>query len=219
MQVDLIIRDGTVVSHRGVEQANIAVRDGIIVAIGNFEGLRSKEVLDAKGLHILPGVIDTEIHHTVQYVNETRAAVKGGITTAFFLVIGLLGYNYFWGTAQEKEQAQEIFSKGAEAIGAGADLLKSEYQKYNDGKYDEALDNIGDGLSKLKENSGELLGEIDSWEERKEDWDQKKIDLQEQLDADLDSINEEKLKRAFAALKEEREILENEGKRLKEKAE
>jgi len=85
VQVDLIIRDGTVVSHRGVEQANIAVRDGIIVAIGNFEGLRSKEVLDAKGLHILPGVIDTEIHHTVQYVNETRAAVKGGITTAFFL--------------------------------------------------------------------------------------------------------------------------------------
>ena len=141
------------------------------------------------------------------------------ITTAFFLVIGLLGYNYFWGTAQEKEQAQEIFSKGAEAIGAGADLLKSEYQKYNDGKYDEALDNIGDGLSKLKENSGELLGEINSWEERKDDWDQNKIDLQELLDADLDSIDEEKLKRAFAALKEEREMLENEGKRLKEKAE
>ena len=141
------------------------------------------------------------------------------ITTAFFLVIGLLGYNYFWGTAQEKEQAQEIFSKGAEAIGAGADLLKSEYQKYNDGKYDEALDNIGDGLSKLKENSGELLGEINSWEERKDDWDQNKIDLQELLDADLDTIDEEKLKRAFAALKEEREILENEGKRLKEKAE
>ena len=141
------------------------------------------------------------------------------ITTAFFLVIGLLGYNYFWGTAQEKEQAQEIFSKGAEAIGAGADLLKSEYQKYNDGKYDEALDNIGDGLSKLKENSGELLGEINSWEERKDDWDQNKIDLQELLDVDLDTIDEEKLKRAFAALKEEREILENEGKRLKEKAE
>ena len=141
------------------------------------------------------------------------------ITTAFFLVIGLLGYNYFLGTAQEKEQAQEIFSKGAEAVGAGADLLKSEYHKYKDGKYDEALDNISNGLSKLKENGGELLGEIDSWEERKDDWDQKKIDLQELLDADLDSINDEKFKRAFAALNEEREILENEGKRLKEKAE
>jgi len=141
------------------------------------------------------------------------------ITTAFFLVIGLLGYNYFLGTAQEKEQAQEIFSKGAEAVGAGADLLKSEYHKYKDGKYDEALDNISNGLSKLKENGGELFEEINSWEEKKDDWDQKKTDLQELLDADLDSINDEKFKRAFAALEEEREMLENEGKRLKEKAE
>ena len=48
------------------------------------------------------------------------------ISTAFFLVIGLLSYNYFFGTAEEKEQAQEIFSKGAEVVGAGAGLLKSE---------------------------------------------------------------------------------------------
>ena len=52
------------------------------------------------------------------------------ITTAFFLVIGLLGYNYIFGTTEEKEQAQEIFNKGAEVVGAGAGLLKSEYQKY-----------------------------------------------------------------------------------------
>jgi len=141
------------------------------------------------------------------------------ITTAFFLVIGLLGYNYIFGTAQEKEQAQEIFSKGAEAVGAGADLLKLEYHKYKDGKYDEALDNISNSLSKLKENGGELLGEIDSWEERKDDWDHKKIDLQERLDVDLDSISEEKLERDFAALEEERKVLESEGTRLKEKAE
>ncbi len=141
------------------------------------------------------------------------------ITTTFFLVIGLLGYNYIFGTAEEKEQAQEIFSKGAEVVGAGAGLLKSEYQKYGDGKYDGALDNISNVLSKLKEDGGELLGEINSWEERKDNWDQKKIDLQERLDADLDSINKEKLKKAFAALEDERKILENEGKQLKEKAE
>lgn len=85
MQVDLIIRGGTVVSHRGVEQADIAVRDGIIVAIGDFNGLVAKEDLVATGLHILPGVIDTEIHRTAEYANETRAAVKGGVTTAFFI--------------------------------------------------------------------------------------------------------------------------------------
>jgi len=141
------------------------------------------------------------------------------ITTAFFLVIGLLSYNYFFGTAEEKEQAQEIFSKGAEVVGAGTDLLKSEYQKYEDGKYDEALDNINNLLSKLKENGGELLGEIDSWEQRKGDWDQKKIDLQKLLDSDSEFIDDEEVKRAIAELEKEREILEDEGRRLKEKAE
>jgi len=139
-------------------------------------------------------------------------------TTAFFLVVVILGYNYFFGTAQEKEQAQEIFSKGAEVIGSGANLLKSEYEKYGDGKYDGALGNISTILGKLKENDGELLEEIDSWKQKKDDWEQKKLDLQELLDADSDSINEEKLKKAFAALEEERKTLENDGIRLKEKA-
>lgn len=141
------------------------------------------------------------------------------VTTAFFLVVGLLGYNYIFGTTQEKEQAQEIFNKSAEVIGAGVGLLKSEYQKFEDGKYDEALDNISNSLSKLKEHGSELHGEIDSWEERKDNWDKKKTNLQEQLDTNLDHLNEEKLKRPFAALEEERKILEDEGKRLKEKAE
>ena len=140
-------------------------------------------------------------------------------TTAFFLVVVILGYNYFFGTAQEKEQAQEIFSKGAEVIGSGANLLKSEYEKYGEGKYDGALDNISTILEKLKENDGVLLEEIDSWEQKKDDWEQKKLDLKELLAADLDSINEEKLKKAFTALEEERETLESDGIRLKEKAE
>jgi hypothetical protein len=141
------------------------------------------------------------------------------ITTAFFLVIALLSYNYFFGTAEEKEQAQEIFSKGAEVVGAGTDLLKSEYQKYEDGKYDEALDNINNLLGKLKEHGSELHGEIDSWEQRKSDWDQKKIDLQELLDSDSEFIDEEEVERAIAALEKERETLENEGRQIKEKAE
>ena len=140
-------------------------------------------------------------------------------TTAFFLVVVILGYNYFFGTAQEKEQAQEIFRKGAEVIGSSANLLKSEYEKYGDGKYDGALDNISTILEKLKENDGELLEEIASWEQKKDDWEQKKLDLQELLHADLDSINEEKLKKTFTALEEERETLESDGIRLKEKAE
>lgn len=141
------------------------------------------------------------------------------ISTSFFLVIGLLSYNYFFGTTEEKEQAQEIFSKGAEVVGAGAGLLKSEYQKYQEGKYDEALENVSHLLSKLKDQGGDLLEEIESWKQRKNDWEQKKNDLQQLLDADPDAIGGEQVKRAIAELEKERKILESEGNRLTEKAE
>ena len=139
-------------------------------------------------------------------------------TTAFFLVIALLSYNYFFGTAEEKKQAQEIFSKGAEVVGAGADLLKSEYEKYQDGKYDEALDNISHFLGKLKEQGGELFQEIESWNQRKHEWDQKNQDLQQLIDADPGSMDKEELRSAIAELEKKKKILEIEGERLKEQA-
>ncbi len=141
------------------------------------------------------------------------------ISTAFFLVITLLSYNYFFGTAEEKEQAQEIFSKGAEAVGASAGFLKSEYQKYQGGKYDEALENVSHLVGKLKEQGGELFGEIESWKQRKNDWDQKKNDLHQLLDANPDTVDKETVRKAIAELEKERKILEIEGKRLQEQAE
>ena len=90
------------------------------------------------------------------------------ISITVFLVIGLMAYNYFFGTAKEKEQAQNIFLKGAEIVDAGADLLRSEYEKLHNGKYDEALDNINSLLIKLKDKGGELVEEIANWEKIKE---------------------------------------------------
>ncbi|SEQ94288.1 hypothetical protein SAMN05421690_100414 [Nitrosomonas sp. Nm51] len=140
------------------------------------------------------------------------------LTTAFFLVIALLSYNYFFGTAEEKKQAQEIFSKGAEVVGAGADLLKSEYEKYQHGKYDDALDNISHFLNRLKEQGDEFPEEIESWNQRKNEWDRKNQDLQQLLDAEPDSINKEELRNAIVELEKERKMLETEGNRLKEQA-
>jgi len=136
------------------------------------------------------------------------------ISITILLVIGLLTYNYFFGTAQEREQAQDIFGKGAEVVGASADLLKAEYQKFNDGKYDEALNNINGLLSKLKEKGGE----IDDWKKRKEDWDQKKNDLEKLLDSDSSFVDEE-VKKSIEDLEKEGKALRAEGKLLKEKTE
>ncbi len=81
MSIDLIIRNASCVSHRGIEKLDIAVRDGIIVALGDLSNVTGKAQLDAIGLHILPGLIDTEFHLRSGFENETRAAVRGGITT------------------------------------------------------------------------------------------------------------------------------------------
>ena len=141
------------------------------------------------------------------------------ISTLVILVVGILAYNYFFGTPEEKEHAKEIIGKGAEVVGAGADLLKGEYQKFKDGKYDKALDKIGDLLSNVKKKGGELVGEIDSWEERKNAWDEKKNELEKLLNSDSDIVDKDKAKKAIEELEREGKALEEEGKRLNEKAE
>ncbi len=87
---DLVLKGGTVVSHAGEGAADIGVRDGRIAAIGAIPKKRAGEVIDAKGLHILPGVIDTQVHfrepgmeHKEDLATGSRSAVLGGVTAVF----------------------------------------------------------------------------------------------------------------------------------------
>lgn len=63
MHYDLIIRGGVVVTPDGMaDHADVAVSDGTIVAVGpELEGSARREV-NAQGLHVLPGVIDSHVH-------------------------------------------------------------------------------------------------------------------------------------------------------------
>lgn len=73
------------------------------------------------------------------------------IKLALVIVVVLIGYNYFFGTSNEKMESQEIVEqiKGlGKSIG---ELLKSEKDKFQEGKYDELFDNIGDMFDNLKE--------------------------------------------------------------------
>ena len=89
-EMDLLIKNGTVVSHRGIDQLDIAIRDEKIVAIGNLKDVSAKEVIDATGLHVLPGVIDSQVHfrepgveHKEDLATGTAAAALGGVTAIF----------------------------------------------------------------------------------------------------------------------------------------
>ncbi|TAL05110.1 MAG: allantoinase [Verrucomicrobia bacterium] len=85
----LILRNGTVVTPDGVQQADIGVADGKIVALGTPSGA-AREVVDANGLHIFPGLIDAHVHfndpgraHWEGIETGSRALAAGGGTMFF----------------------------------------------------------------------------------------------------------------------------------------
>jgi len=87
---DTIFTRGIVVNHDGTAPRDIGVRDGRITAIGQLDKARAAEVIDCHGLHILPGVIDSQVHfrepgleHKEDLETGSRAAVLGGVTAVF----------------------------------------------------------------------------------------------------------------------------------------
>jgi len=87
---DLIVRGATVVSHDGIGRADVGARAGRTAAIGDLSGADAAEVVDAAGLHLLPGVIDTQVHFREPGMEQkedlesgSRAAVMGGVTAVF----------------------------------------------------------------------------------------------------------------------------------------
>ncbi|MBI4505208.1 MAG: amidohydrolase family protein [Chloroflexi bacterium] len=82
--MDLIIRNGQVVSGQGVRHADVAIRDGRIAAVGErLDTANAKRIVDATGTYILPGVIDAHVHKQGDdtYESVSRAAIYGGVTT------------------------------------------------------------------------------------------------------------------------------------------
>jgi len=59
---DTILKSGTVVNHDGEGVRDIAIANGRIAEIGGLGQAAAAEVIDCRGLHILPGVMDTQVH-------------------------------------------------------------------------------------------------------------------------------------------------------------
>lgn len=88
---DLLIRGGTVVSATGSAVADVAVESGRIAAVAPDLGdlaASAREVVDAAGLLVLPGVVDVHTHTRVaraaepdRFFQDSVAAAFGGTTT------------------------------------------------------------------------------------------------------------------------------------------
>ena len=86
---DLILKGGTIVNQDGEGVRDLAIAGGRIAAIGDV-GLAAAQVIDCRGLHVLPGVIDSHVHfrepgltHKEDLETGSRGAVLGGVTAVF----------------------------------------------------------------------------------------------------------------------------------------
>ena len=87
---DLILKGGIVVNQDGIGRRDIGVKGGRIAAIGDLGTASAGETIDCLGLHVLPGVVDSQVHfrepgleHKEDLETGSLAAVLGGVTAVF----------------------------------------------------------------------------------------------------------------------------------------
>ncbi len=87
---DLVVRGGTVVTNVSHGHADIGIVGSRIVEISNLGDAKAEHTIDARGLHVLPGIIDSQVHfrepgleHKENLASGTAAAALGGVCTIF----------------------------------------------------------------------------------------------------------------------------------------
>ena len=87
--LDLIIKNGSCYIDKDLKNQDIGIKDNKIVEIGKISN-KTSEVVDAAGLTVLPGCIDTQVHFREPGSTDaedlhsgSRAAIVGGITSVF----------------------------------------------------------------------------------------------------------------------------------------
>ncbi|MCY4524124.1 MAG: dihydroorotase [Halobacteriovoraceae bacterium] len=88
MTFDMLIKNGQCVIDEKIEKCNLYIKDGRISKISSKTSEDAREVINAKGLYVLPGVIDSQVHfrepgltHKEDIWHGSRAALLGGVTT------------------------------------------------------------------------------------------------------------------------------------------
>ncbi len=89
MNPDILIKQATVVNEGVVSVQDVLISQGRIARIAqDIDESSGINIIDAKGLHLLPGLIDDQVHfrepgltHKGDIASESRAAAAGGITS------------------------------------------------------------------------------------------------------------------------------------------
>lgn len=156
MTVDLVISNGTVVTPSRLLEADIAVDDGVITAVGDRANFaEASEEVDASGQLVMPGVVDPHVHidgylSTDSYETGTSAAALGGVTSCVnFAWEAWLGDLSIWneeGTLMEAVERQK--RKGEDSL---IDFgLHGVITREDPAVFDELDDVIDAGVTSIK---------------------------------------------------------------------
>jgi dihydroorotase len=90
IKYDLVLKNGSVVLPEGIKTIDIGIFNGSIKDIGNLSGSDTHDSIDCSGLHVLPGVIDSQVHFREPGLENKEnlesgmlAAAAGGVTAVF----------------------------------------------------------------------------------------------------------------------------------------
>lgn len=83
-----LIKNGTVIQGNKFEKTNVLIEEGMVVSIKAASDTESDEIIDAKGLYVLPGLVDAHCHlrdpgfeYKEDIVSGTKSAARGGFTS------------------------------------------------------------------------------------------------------------------------------------------
>ena len=118
---DVLIRGGQVIDGTGTpaQDADVAISEGRIVAVGDCSGREAKQVIDASGQVVAPGFIDIHTHSdfTLPLNPKAESKIRQGVTTE---VVGNCGYSTAPILPGKAEALQDYLGAGAPWLDYGS---------------------------------------------------------------------------------------------------
>ena len=138
-EFDLVVRGGTIADGTGaaLHEADIAVKDGKIAAVGKVSGSADEEI-DAKGLLVTPGFVDIHTHYDGQATWDSHLQPSSwhGVTTA---VMGNCGVGFAPVKVEDRQRLIELMEGVEDIPGAALDEgLNWSWESF--GQYLDALE-------------------------------------------------------------------------------
>ena len=120
-QYDLVVRGGSLAdgTGSGTREADVAIKDGKIAAVGKVTAAGSEEI-DAKGLLVTPGFVDIHTHYDGQATWDSRLQPSSwhGVTTA---VMGNCGVGFAPVKVEDRRRLIELMEGVEDIPGAALD--------------------------------------------------------------------------------------------------